>query len=639
MMTTDRARETLTGVEVASSPSGRPAVSIPQRPLPTVLVLAVAVSWPPAASGLFTGSGPLTLGCGVFVAAVAVLVIIHRGAGPQPARSPGRARAARGWMRPLLGPRRAVGVLTCGAGLLLALPGAAAAAGPVRAADGTPDFAAIDRYVKAEMDAQRIPGLALGIVQGGRIVHVQGFGTADPAGRAVTPQTPFFIGSVTKSFTALAIMQLREAGRVELDAPVQRYLPWWRVADADASARVTVRHLLYQVSGLSRATGRRYATSGVTADSALEDRVRALGAAELTAPVGTTWQYSNANYWTLGMIVQAVSGQSYEAYVQQHIFDPLAMRNSFTSQSEAERHGLPTGHRYWFGHPVAVDLPYDRGGLGAGGLSASVEDMARYLSIYVNDGHYGATTLVSTDGAAELQRSGVPTGLDGVSYAMGWEVSRTNGIPTVSHDGSGFHSHANAIVIPDGKWGIVVMENAENSPDEFFGSRRMTAIANGVTSLVTGGGQPAPTTTSTSLRAAYGVVLGVLALQIAAMAFSVRTLRRWRTAPQRRPTGVLRVGVRLGLPLLLSSVWVFIIVVGLPRTIGAPLPAVVMGLPDLGYLLVGSAALALGWGVARIGWAGLILRSRPQTLAGGEPCDGVILPEPPDPSHPSPTTV
>src|SRR6185437_13350242 len=143
-------------------------------------------------------------------------------------------------------------------------------------------------------------------------------------------------------------------------------------------------------------------------------------------------------------------------------------------------------------------------------------------------------TLVSRDGAAELQRAGVPTGLDGVSYAMGWEVSQTNGIPTVSHDGSGFHSHANAIVIPEGKWGIVVMENAENSPDEFFGSRRMTAIANGVTSLVTGGRQPAPTTTSISLRTAYGVVLGILALQIAAMACSVRTLRRWRTIPERR---------------------------------------------------------------------------------------------------------
>ena len=146
-----------------------------------------------------------------------------------------------------------------------------------------PDLAAIDRYVRSEMDAQRIPGLALGIVHGDRIVHVQGFGQADRSGRQVTPETPFLIGSVTKSFTALAIMQLSEAGRVQLDAPVQRYLPWWRVADPDASTQITVRHLLYQVSGLSKATGNAYATSGDTHDSALEDRVRALRDAELTA--------------------------------------------------------------------------------------------------------------------------------------------------------------------------------------------------------------------------------------------------------------------------------------------------------------------------------------------------------------------
>ena len=236
--------------------------------------------------------------------------------------------------------------------------------GPSAAADDGPDLAAIDRYVRSEMDAQRIPGLALGIVHGDRIVHVQGFGQADRSGTDVTPETPFLIGSVTKSFTALAIMQLSEAGRVQLDAPVQRYLPWWRVADPDASTQVTVRHLLYQVSGLSKATGNAYATSGDTHDSALEDRVRALRDAELTQPVGTTWQYSNANYWTLGMIVQAVSGQSYETYIQQHIFDPLQMRNSYTSDrggAARPTHGPPLLVRL----PVASELPFDRGGLGS----------------------------------------------------------------------------------------------------------------------------------------------------------------------------------------------------------------------------------------------------------------------------------
>jgi CubicO group peptidase (beta-lactamase class C family) len=103
------------------------------------------------------------------------------------------------------------------------------------------DIASIDAFVSSQMQAQRIPGLSLGIMQGTHIVHLHGFGTANATGRLVIAQTPFIIGSMSKSFTALAVMQLVEAGKVELDAPVQRYLPWFRVADPVASARITVR--------------------------------------------------------------------------------------------------------------------------------------------------------------------------------------------------------------------------------------------------------------------------------------------------------------------------------------------------------------------------------------------------------------
>jgi CubicO group peptidase (beta-lactamase class C family) len=491
------------------------------------------------------------------------------------------------------------------------------------AADDTPDLAAIDQYMRAEMDAQRIPGVALGIVHGDRIVHVQGFGQADKSGREVTPETPFLIGSVTKSFTALAIMQLSEAGQVELDAPVQRYLPWWQVADPDASTRVTVRHLLYQVSGMSKATGNAYATSGDTHDSALEDRVRALSDAELTQPVGTTWQYSNANYWTLGMIVQAVAGQSYETYIQQHIFGPLQMSNSYTSGIEAVQNGLPTGHRYWYGFPVASEVPFDRGGLGSGGLSSSAQDMTRYLSLYLNHGQHGVTTLISPAGAAELQRAGVPTGLDGVSYAMGWDVGQVLGTTMISHDGSGFDSHANVVLLPDSGWGVVVMENGENSPDEFFGSRRMTGIAYGVAGILIGKNPPA-TSSSLSLWAVYGVVLGILAIQVVGMVRSVRTIRTWRTVPSRRPTGALRIALRVGLPLLVSWTWVLVVLVGLPRIIRAPLQAGLMGLPDLAYPLVASAVLAFGWGLARFIWAIRTLRTPPS--GAPSPLTGELIP-------------
>src|SRR2546425_5337859 len=129
---------------------------------------------------------------------------------------------------------------------------------PVHAASSTstPEFAQIDSYIQAQLVESRMPGLALGIVHGDQIVHLQGFGKADDSGRAVTPQTPFFIGSNSKSFTALAVMQLVEAGKMRLDARVYEYLPWFRVADRSASAVITVRQLLNQTSGLSTYAGR-----------------------------------------------------------------------------------------------------------------------------------------------------------------------------------------------------------------------------------------------------------------------------------------------------------------------------------------------------------------------------------------------
>ena len=109
--------------------------------------------------------------------------------------------------------------------LMLAPAIGPASAGPTR--QGKTDFAAIDAYITEQMKVLGIPGMALGVVQNGQVALLQGFGVADSSGRAVTPQTPFYIGSVTKSFTALAVMQLVEADKIDLDAPVQTYLPWF----------------------------------------------------------------------------------------------------------------------------------------------------------------------------------------------------------------------------------------------------------------------------------------------------------------------------------------------------------------------------------------------------------------------------
>jgi hypothetical protein len=160
------------------------------------------------------------------------------------------------------------------------------------------------------------------------------------------------------------------------------------------------------------------------------------------------------------------------------------------------------------------------------------------------------------------------------------------------------------------------MENGENSPDEFFGSRRMTGIANGVAGMLIGEEPPAPSSPSRSLWVVYGVVLGILVIQVVGMVRSVRTIRTWRTVPSRRPTGALRIALRVGLPLLVSWTWALLVLVGLPQVIRAPLPAVLMGLPDLGYPLLVSAVLAFGWGLARVIWAIHTLRTPPPGAPG-----------------------
>jgi CubicO group peptidase (beta-lactamase class C family) len=155
-------------------------------------------------------------------------------------------------------------------------------------------------------------------------------------------------------------MQLSEEGKVDLDAPVKHYLPWFRVADKEASNRITVRNLLNHTSGLPEDTSFEPMRSSDMNDDALEERVRTLSDVQLDYRVGATFEYTDANHDVLGLIVQRVSGQSYESYVQEHIFSPLDMNHSFTDQSAAQRHGLATGHRSWFGYPASFEAPYSQ---------------------------------------------------------------------------------------------------------------------------------------------------------------------------------------------------------------------------------------------------------------------------------------
>lgn len=499
--------------------------------------------------------------------------------------------------------------LVVGAAYLASRPGS-----DTPTANGRPTagkFAAIERFVEHEMAAQRIPGLALGIVEGDRIAYLRGFGHADDSRRAVTPRTPFIIGSLSKSFTALAIMQLAEAGKLDLDAPVRRYLPWFRVADEVASREITVRHLLNQTSGLSTKTGRAFQGDGDTSDAALERAVRKLSSVELTAPVGETHQYSTINYSVLGLIVQTLTGRSYENYVQKEILDPLRMRHSFASESAAKHHGLATGHHYWFGRPRAANLPYNRGLVPAGYLISSAEDMTHYLIAQLNGGRYRKASVLSPAGVRALHRPAVATPKAGTSYGMGWFVGPVNGIPAIHHQGETFNFHANAVLVPESKRGVVVLMNAENSVDLFLNGR-MGTISEGVTSLLEGR-EPSPPPSSIGPFLVYTLLFSIIVLQLGGMTRSVMHLRRGRVKGG-------RVGprVRIAFSVSLSLIWGVFVLVLVPKQLGLPLLVAAQGLPDIAYVLFASGVVALGWGIVKAVWAYTSLRKAGRRLVADQ---------------------
>ena len=290
---------------------------------------------------------------------------------------------------------------------------------------------------------------------------MRGFGRARPGGEAPSPQTPFFIGSLTKSITALAVMQLVEAGKIELDAPVQRYLPWFRVADPQASAQMTVRHLLNQTSGLSTLAGVIVLADFDDRPDATERQVRALSTLKLTHPVGSKCEYSNLNYNILGLIIEAASGETYADYIQNHIFNPLEMRHSYTSKTAAKHNGLAMGHRHWFSLPFpAPDLPIPRGSLPSGQLISCAEDMAHYLIAHLNGGRYGGprqgVQILSRAGIEELHRGATEYSRWGVSsgrYGMGWFEMDIGQTKTFSHSGNVPDFSAFMALLPEQKRG------------------------------------------------------------------------------------------------------------------------------------------------------------------------------------------
>lgn len=420
--------------------------------------------------------------------------------------------------------------------------------------------AEIDAFVAARMQGHLIPGLALVVIRDGEVVHRKGFGTLDP-------DRPVLIGSLSKALTATAVLQLVDAGKIELDVPMQRYLGDATFSDR-AVASITVRHLLHQTSGLPSEAPR-----ASSRDATLADHVEALYDTQLVAKPGERHIYSSPNYQILGRIVERVSGQSFGDYLRGRIFAPLGMSSSAVDAAATPR--LAPGHNLWWGFAGPSSYRFERGRLPTASIISTADDLGRFARSQL-----GVGPQILTPASLALAHYGAAPFGD-FSYAMGWRAGTTAGVPSLWHGGS-LPSYRGAVVLlPSSRAAVVVLTNASS---QFADHTR--EIAAGIVALLEQ--RPLPKGFR-PLRTTYAIIAGVSLLLVALQLRSLRrAMRHSGKVPRRLP--VLLFDLALPLAALLF----------VPALAGVSYRGIWEAAPDLVTTFVVLLVLGMATGILKL---------------------------------------
>jgi CubicO group peptidase (beta-lactamase class C family) len=315
-------------------------------------------------------------------------------------------------------------------------------------------FSLLDAWTAHSVMQQHLPSVALTVVHGDRPIWTRAFGYADVSARAAaTPQTPYRIGSITKTFTAAAILQLHEGGKLRLDDRVRDHVTATAIhARSIGLLDVTIREVLTHSSGLQRdLPGTWYTRPSFPAR--FPDDFSA------TYPPSTEWKYSNVGYALLGEVVAAASGETWARYVERRILEPLGMAST-QAMPQRDEARLATG--YSRPAPGGPHVPASRMDLGAASPAASivstVEDLARYLAFHMGGG--GAVL-----GAKSLREMHRPQWLLDdwqTAWGLGMRVRRVDGRVRVGHPGTAPGYAALMEFIPALKLGVAVLTNADD---------------------------------------------------------------------------------------------------------------------------------------------------------------------------------
>jgi CubicO group peptidase (beta-lactamase class C family) len=335
-----------------------------------------------------------------------------------------------------------------------------------------PEVAAGIRLFEAWMNEQMayrgLPGIAAGVVYDQELVWARGFGYADVDRRTpAKPDTIFRMASHTKMFTATAIMQLRDAGKLRLDDPVSKYLPWFRIQPAaEDDPPITIEHLLTHGSGLPReAKGPYWITNEFPTQAEVQKTIVSQTAAY---PPETRFKYSNLALALAGYIVEGVSGEPYAAYVERHILKPLGMVSSSIDLPPDQKTRLAVGYgrRMPDGSRQRAPFTDTKGLTPAAALSSTVEDMARFVSLQFRSGTAGGAQILKGSTLREMHRIRLLENTWLRGNGIGFAVWRDNGKVYLGHGGSLSGYKTQTMIQLDGKVGVIVLTNGDDSlPD------------------------------------------------------------------------------------------------------------------------------------------------------------------------------
>jgi len=331
----------------------------------------------------------------------------------------------------------------------------------------------LESWIGAQMEYRRLPGLAIGIVYDGDLIYGKGFGYADLEKQ--TPMTTgsiFRIASITKTFTATAIMQLRDRGKLSLDDPVEKHLKWFKMKNNDPdSPTIRIWHLLTHTSGLPRESAFPYWT-----DYRFPSRrqmIEALADQETIYPPEEKLKYSNLALAIAGEIVSRVSGMPYDKYISEYILKPLGMSSTFVLSEDIDRTRLVTPYSQILPDGGRRIRPFTdcRGLSPAANMSSTVEDLAKFVSAQFGSGSNKVWTVLKSSSLREMQRVHWlrPNWKGG--WGIGFSVWRENDLTLVGHGGWVAGNRSQIVFIPEKKIGVIVLANSDDGEPYFFAKK------------------------------------------------------------------------------------------------------------------------------------------------------------------------